>query len=76
MGELGCIIDERIISRGHRGVEARFQVPELPQCADDAPADLLDHVGDGGVRRWLAWEKAWWAPLVGAIQIDLSRKTT
>jgi hypothetical protein len=33
------------------GVEARFQVPPLLQCADDAPAALLDHVGDGSVGR-------------------------
>jgi hypothetical protein len=56
-----------IISRGSGGVDARFQVSELPQCADDAPADLLNHVGDVGVRRWLTCDKAWRAPLVGTI---------
>ena len=69
-GELGCVIDQRVISCGHGDVETRFQVSELPQCADDAPADLLDHVGDGGVRRWLAWEKARLAPWSVRIQID------
>ena len=39
-GELGCVIDQRIISRSYRGVEASFQVPELPQLADDAPTNL------------------------------------
>ena len=48
-GELGCVIDQRVISCGHGDVETGFQVSELPQFADDAPADLLDHVGDGGV---------------------------
>jgi len=67
-GELGCVIDQRIISRGHGGVDARFQVPELPQFADDTPADFLDHVGDVGVRRWLTCDKVWRAPLVGAIK--------
>jgi hypothetical protein len=38
--------------------------------ADDPMADLLDHVCDVGVGRWLDCEKAWLAPLVGAIQID------
>src|SRR5215510_1971176 len=33
-------------------------------------ADLLDHVCDVGVSRWLDREKAWLEPLVGAIQID------
>lgn len=33
-------------------------------------ADLLDHVCDVGVGRWLDCEKARLAPLVGALQID------
>ena len=50
-GEIRCVINQRILSRGPGGVEGRFQGRELPQCADDAPADLLDYVGAGGVRR-------------------------
>ena len=45
MGELGGGVDQRIIAR-HHGVEAYCQVPELSQCADNPPADLLDHRGD------------------------------
>ena len=33
-------------------------------------ADLLDHVCDVGIGRWLDREKAWREPLVGAIQRD------
>jgi len=73
-GQLGGVIDQRIISRGHGDVEARFQVPELPQFANDAPADLLDHVGDVSVSRWLARKKTRCAPLVGTIQIDPLKK--
>jgi len=69
-GQLRRVVKQGIISRGHGGVDARFQVPELPQCADDAPADLLDYVCDVGVSRWLAREKTRRAPLVGAIEID------
>src|SRR5215468_3876283 len=42
----------------------------MAELADDPPADLLDHVGDGGVGRGLALEKAWLEPLVGTIHID------
>jgi hypothetical protein len=70
MGELGGVIDQRIISRGHGGVDARFQVPELPQFADDTLADVLDHVGDVGIAGRLALKKAWLEALVSAIEID------
>jgi hypothetical protein len=69
-GEFGGVVAQRIISRGHGGVDARFQVPELPQCADDAPADLLDHRGDVGIAGRLALEKARREALVGAIERD------
>src|SRR5215831_2216244 len=42
----------------------------MAERADDSPADLLDPVGDGGVRRWLALEKAWLAARCSASQID------
>jgi hypothetical protein len=51
--ELRGVIHQWVIACRDCGVEARFQVPALPQCADDAPADLLHHVGDGRVGRWL-----------------------
>src|SRR5262249_23079833 len=70
MGEFGGIITQRISSCGHGGVEARFQVPELPQCVDDTPADVLDYVGDVGIAERLALEKARLEALVGAIKID------
>ena len=44
--------------------------PSCRSCADDAPADLLDHGGDVGIRGRLAREKARRAALVGAIEID------
>src|SRR5262249_34565126 len=69
-GELGCVIDQRIISRGHGGDDARFQVPELPQFADDPPADRLDLRGDVGIVRRLALEKARLEALGSAIEID------
>jgi len=40
----------------------------MAQLADDAPTDRLDHVGDVGIGRWLAREKAWCAAFIGAIE--------
>jgi hypothetical protein len=42
----------------------------MAELADDPMADLLDDVSDVGVGRGRDCEKAWLAPLVGAIQID------
>src|SRR5215471_11872180 len=64
-GQLRRVVKQGIISRGYGGVDARFQVPELPQFAHAAPAVLLDHVGDVGVSRGLARKKPRRAPLVG-----------
>jgi len=69
-GELGGVIDQRIIACLHHGVETRFEVPEMAELADDSMADLLDDVSDVGVGRGRDCEKAWLASLVGAIQID------
>src|SRR5262249_32206445 len=69
-GELGRVIDQGVLACRHRGVETRFQVPQMAELADDPPADLLEHVCDVGVGRWLDREKAWLEPLGGAIQID------
>jgi hypothetical protein len=60
----------RIIPGGHGELHAHFRIAQPAECADAPPADLLDHGGDGGVRRWLALEKARLAACRGAIQID------
>jgi hypothetical protein len=39
-------------------------------------ADLLDHVCNSGVSRWLNREKARLEPLVGVIQIDPLKEGT
>jgi hypothetical protein len=67
-GERGLVVAQGVISGGHRRLQARLQIPQPTQHADDAPADLLDHCSDVRVRRWLALEKAGWATLVGAIK--------
>src|SRR5262252_3212481 len=69
-GELRCVVPQGVIACLHSGVEARFQIPELPQCADDTSADFLDHGGDVRVGRWLTLHKTWLEVLVGAIEID------
>jgi len=69
-GELRGGVAQWIIPGGYSGVYARFQIAQPAQRADDPPADLLEHGGNVGVGRGLALEKAWRAPLVGAIEID------
>jgi len=62
-GELGGVIDQRIIACRHHGVETRFEVPEMAELADNPMADLLDDVSDvvsvGGAtaskRGWRLW---------------------
>jgi hypothetical protein len=69
-GEFGGVIPQWVITCRHRGVEAHFQVPQLTELAHDPMADRLDHGGNVGIGRRLTCDKAWRAPLVGAIQID------
>ena len=69
-GQRGFGIHQGVIACRHRGVETRFQVSQMAEFADDPMADFLDHVGDVGVGRGLAREKAWFATLVGTIEID------
>jgi hypothetical protein len=54
----------------HDGVQTCFEVSQMAELADDPPADLLDHVGDVGVGRGLALEKAGLEARFSAIQID------
>jgi hypothetical protein len=44
MGEFRRVIAPGIIPWRHSGIEARFQVPQLTERADDPSADLLDPV--------------------------------
>src|SRR5262245_14157161 len=67
-GELRCGVAQGIIPRGYGIIDAGLQVSQMAQRANDAPTDLLDHSGDGGVGRWLTREKAWLQTLVSAIE--------
>ena len=69
-GELRCGVAQGIIPGGHGGLDARLQIAQPAERADDPPTDLLDHGGDVGVGRGLAREKAGCATFVGAIEID------
>src|SRR5262252_7323221 len=68
-GKLRGGVAQGIIPGGDGGLHVRLQIAQPTELADDSPADLLDHVGDGGVGRGLALEKAWLEPLVGTIHI-------
>ena len=67
-GELRGGVAQGIIPRGDRGLHIRLQIAQPTERADDAPADLLDHGGNGGVGRRLTREQAGWAPLVHTSQ--------
>jgi len=69
-GEFRCVVPQGVIACRHNGVEARFQVPELPQCAEDTPADLLDHRCNVGIGEWLALDKTRPQALGRAVYID------
>src|SRR2546428_3904861 len=56
-GEFRRVVAQGIISRDHGGIDACVQVSQMAELADDAMADLLDHVGDVGVGRGLDCEK-------------------
>ena len=58
LGQRGRVISQGGIACRHTGVEARLQLSELAKLAHDLMADLLDHGGDVGVGRWLAFDKA------------------
>src|SRR5262249_46998973 len=73
-GELWCGVAQGIISGGHGGLHARFQIAQPAERADRAPPDLLDYVGDVCVGRRLTLEKAGWTTLVGAIEVDALKK--
>src|SRR5262249_20767819 len=73
-GQLGGVIPQWVIACRHSGVEARFQVPQLAELVHDPMADLRDERGYIGIGGRLACDKAWRAPLVGAIQIHPLKK--
>ena len=68
--EFGIVVEQRIIPRGHGVVDARLQVSQPTQRADDPPADRLDYRGNVGITGRLALEKARREALVGPIKID------
>ena len=68
--EFGLVVEQRIIPRGHGVVDARLQVSQPTQRADDPPADRLDYRGNVGITGRLALEKARREALVGPIKID------
>jgi len=69
-GELGGVISQGIIPRGHGSVATRFEVAQLAELTDDTMADFLKHVCHVGIAGQLALEKAGLAAVVGAIEID------
>src|SRR5262249_7179810 len=69
-GERRLVIPQRILSGGHGGLHARFQIAQPAERTDDPPAALLDHRSDGCVRRWLPWHKTWLEALACTIAID------
>ncbi len=75
-GEFGRVITQGVIACGRSRVNARLQVSQPTQHADDAPTDLLDHGGDVRVGRCLACDKARLAVLVTAIEIDPLQEDT
>jgi hypothetical protein len=60
----------------HPSVEARLQVSQPTQSADDPLADLLGHGGDVGIAGRLGFDKPGLEVLVGAIQIDPFKEDT
>jgi hypothetical protein len=83
-GECGLVIEPGIISSGHDGINSRLQISQPTQCADDPPADLLDHVscsagadvGDVGIGGRLDLDEARLEACLGAIEVDSLQKTT
>jgi hypothetical protein len=47
-GERGLVVEERIIPPYHGIIDARLQVSQVAQRADDLPTALLDHRGHVG----------------------------
>src|SRR5215831_6056596 len=69
-GELGFVLSQGIIPRGHGGVATRFEVAQLAELPDDPMADFLHDGCHVGIAGRLALEKAGLAALVGALEID------
>ena len=64
----GGVVAQGIMLRGHHVICASFQVTQPLQCADDAPADLLDHGGNVGIGGRLGRDKPRLEALVRAIE--------
>jgi hypothetical protein len=68
--ERRLVVKQGIIACGHGGVDARLQVSQPTQRADDPPTDLLEDCSNFRIAGRLALEEAWLAALVGPIKID------
>jgi hypothetical protein len=68
--ELGLVVEQGIIACTHGVVDARLQVSQPPQRADDPPTDLLEDRGNVRIAGRLDLDKARLAALVGPIKID------
>jgi hypothetical protein len=69
-GQLRRVITQGVIACGRRSVEARLQVSQPTQRADDPPADRRDDRGNIGIGGRIALDKPRFEPFVGAIEID------
>ena len=69
-GELGSVVTQGVIACRHSGIEARFQVPQLAELADDPMADLRDDRGNIGIGGRLACDKTWREARLSAIEVD------
>lgn len=69
-GQLGHVVTQRIMPRRYHIIRANVQIPQLPQRADDASADRLDHSGDVGIAGRLAFDIPGLEALDGELEID------
>ena len=69
-GELGLVAEEGVIACGHDVVDARLQVSQLAQRANDPPTDLLEHCRNVSIAGRLALDEARLEALVSTIKTD------
>jgi hypothetical protein len=67
---LASVVTQGVIACRYNGIEARFQVPQLAELADDPMADLRDDRGNIGIGGRLACDKAWREARLSAIEVD------
>jgi hypothetical protein len=58
MGELGFVMSQRVMACRDGHFEARLQVSELAELANDPSAHLMDHIGDVSISRWTEFHKS------------------